>query len=122
MTFANNPQAYFNGFISVSRNVFLTSSIAVALYGYSNSFKIGSSVNIVKLFSISIILFAMLYAINGIIGMTNYIRILEKSEGVPNYVQLNIWRNYVYLLGFYAFFLFMLSLVAMRRLKNNVFK
>ena len=119
MTFANNPQAYFNGFISVSRNVFLTSSIAVALYGYSNTFNIGSSVNFVKLGSVSIILFAMLYAINGIIGMTNYISILKKSEGLPNYVQLDIWRNYVYLLGFYALFLFVLSLIVMRRLKNN---
>ena len=39
-------QAYFNGFISSGRNVFLTSSVAVALFGYSSTFKIKSSIKL----------------------------------------------------------------------------
>ena len=39
MPFANNPHAVYNGLISGQRNMFLTSSIAVAMVGFSNTFK-----------------------------------------------------------------------------------
>ena len=45
MTYNNNPLTYYNGFTSACRNVFLLSSVSLAMYGYSNTFKINSSVD-----------------------------------------------------------------------------
>ena len=39
MKYTNNPQAFMNGFLSASRNVFLTVSVAIAMYGFSSSFE-----------------------------------------------------------------------------------
>ena len=119
MPYANNPQAYFNGFISACRNVFLVSSIGIAMYGYSSSFKISSSFNIVRLASSSLFIFALLYGINAVSGMNRYIKELEKSnEPLPSYVQLDIWRNYMYLVGIYVLFLAFLFCIAIRRYIN----
>ena len=121
MVYANNPQAYYNGFISACRNVFLTSSVGIALFGYSNSFKISSSINMVRLGSTCIFFFSILYGINSIIGMNRYINNLKNSKTeLPNYVQLDVWRNFMYLVGIYIIFLVILSVIALRRFSNYI--
>lgn len=121
MVYANNPQAYYNGFISACRNVFLTSSVGIALFGYSNSFKISSSINMVRLGSTCIFFFSILYGINSIIGMNRYINNLKNSKTeLPNYVQLDVWRNFMYLVGIYIIFLAILSIIALRRFSNYI--
>ena len=121
MVYANNPQAYYNGFISACRNVFLTSSVGIALFGYSNTFKITSSINMVRLGSSCIFIFSILYGINSIVGMNRYIQALEKSnEPLPDYVQLDVWRNFMYLVGIYILFLAVLVCIALRRFSNYI--
>lgn len=39
MTYSINPQSVYNGMISGQRNMFLSSSLAIAIIGFSNSFK-----------------------------------------------------------------------------------
>ena len=48
MSNIGNPQVYYNGFVSLSRNVFLTSSVGIAMFGFSNSFKTSTSSIIVR--------------------------------------------------------------------------
>ena len=45
--YANNPQAISNGFYSASRNIFLMSAVAVAMW-FSNTFKITRSDSTIK--------------------------------------------------------------------------
>ena len=49
MNYLIDPLSYYNGFISASRNIYLTSTVAFGLFTYSNTFKVKSSINLVKL-------------------------------------------------------------------------
>ena len=120
MVYSNNPQSFFNGFISASRNVFLVSSIAIALYGYSNSFNIKSSINFTRLASTSLFIYSLCYGANSVYSMNKYINELENDKkNIPNYVQLNVWKNFMYLMIIYIGFLFIIALIAFRRFLNK---
>ena len=71
MKYANNPQSFINGFYSSSRNVFLTVSVAIAMYGFSNSFK-NSREHIVKDISLFIMLFSLMLGSVNIIYFNNF--------------------------------------------------
>ena len=36
---ANNPQSFINGYLSGMRNSIITTSLGIAIYGFSRSFK-----------------------------------------------------------------------------------
>jgi hypothetical protein len=101
MKYANNPQSVINGFYSNSRNVFLTVSIAIAMYGFSNSFNIGVSQHGIKDISLLIFLFSLMTGINNVVLFNNYIKGLEKEElagaELPLYLDLNGWKRYLYI-------------------------
>ena len=120
MSYPNNPQAVFNGFVSVSRNIYLTSSVAVAMFGYSNSFKITSSDLSVKLISIFIFMFSMGILLNGTISFKNYLNNLEKEE-LPYYVDSKAWRRFIYLNYSYLVILSIIFVLSLRRTSNKFF-
>ena len=39
LSFSNNPNTVYNGMMSGQRNMFLSSSIAIVMFGFSNNFK-----------------------------------------------------------------------------------
>ena len=120
--YTNNPQTFMNGFLSGSRNIFLTSSIGIAMYGFSNTFKLDVSVNVVKMISITIFLFSFLLGVNTLIGYKRYYDILKKDEkNVPEYVDFQIWNNFLYITSIYLIILFMIITVTSTRLYNRVF-
>jgi hypothetical protein len=101
MKYANNPQSVINGFYSNSRNVFLTVSIAIAMYGFSNSFNLGVSQDVVKDISLLIFVFSFMTGINNVLLFNNYIKGLEKEqlagEELPLYIDLNSWKRFLYI-------------------------
>ena len=123
MSFSNNPQSVFNGFVSVSRNVYLTSSIALAVYSYSNSFKLSSSDISIRLISVSIFIFALLILVNGTISFNNYLENLKKENNnhFPYYVDVNAWKRFVYINIIYAFLIIVIFLLSSRRTFNKIF-
>ena len=117
MSYPNNPLSYYSGYISACRNIFLTSSIAIALFGYSSTFKINSSINIVKISSLGILIFSILYSINTNYGMYKYIKYIKTlNTPIEEHIQLNLWNNYMILTGFYTILLIIILLVGLRRL------
>ena len=119
--YSHNPQSVMNSFHSASRNVFLTSSIGVAIYGFSNTFKIGISVNIIKIISIMIFMFALMLGINTQIGFKRYYDILVQDKAnLPTYVDLVIWRNYLYITSIYIGILCVIIILALLRLFNRL--
>ena len=122
MEYNINPIGYYNGFISASRNIFLTSTVGLAMFTYSSSFEIKSSIEIVKLGSIGILLFAILYGVNTTHGMNRYINMLERNnKTIQEDIQINLWRNYTYLNTFYIILLSLVVIAALRRYLNRVF-
>ena len=125
MKYANNPQTFMNGFYSSSRNVFLTVSIAIAMYGFSSTFKLGVSVNVIKDMSFLIVIFSFMLGVNNIHIFYNYIKELEKErdngEVLPIYVNLKLWRRYLYIKIYFMVLLIVLIIASSRRLFNRRF-
>jgi hypothetical protein len=121
VNFANNPQTFMNSFQSATRNVFLTSSIGIAMYGFSNTFQLDMSVNLIKLLSILIFIFSFFLGLNSVIMMKRYLKILRKNKDIlPNYVDLEIWRNYLYINYFYLCLLLVIISLTTIRLINRI--
>ena len=120
MTYANNPQSVINGFYSSSRNVFLTLSIGVAMYGFSNSFNLGVSKNVIKDISLLIFLYSLMTGINNVVLFNNYIKGLEKEqlagEELPLYIDLNGWKRYLYIKIYFLVLLICIIFAAFTRL------
>ena len=125
ISYANNPQSVINGFYSSSRNVFLTVSIGIAMYGFSESFKIGGSKHIVKDVSLLILLFSVLLGINNILLFRDYINVLEndKKNGneLPLYVDLKSWKRFLYLKIYIVLLIFCIVCAGLIRLFNRRF-
>ena len=123
MSFSNNPQSIFNGFVSVSRNVYLTSSIALAVYSYSNSFKISTSDSFVRIISVCIFIFALLILVNGTISFNNYLENLknENNNQFPYYIDVEAWKRFVYINIIYAVLIVIIFLLSTRRTFNKIF-
>ena len=120
MKYANNPQAVINGFYSSSRNVFLTLSIGVAMYGFSNSFNLGVSKNVIRDISLLIFLFSLCLGINNVVLFNNYIKGLEKEqlmgEELPLYLDLNGWKRQLYIKIYFLVLLIFIIIAAFVRL------
>jgi hypothetical protein len=110
MVFSDNPQSVVNGWFSASRNVFLTVSVAVAMYGFSNSFKLKYSTHIVKDISLLIFIFSFMLGINNILFFNNYIKKMEKEKNVPHYVDIDSWKRHMYIK---IYFMILLAIIIM---------
>jgi hypothetical protein len=125
MKYSNNPQSVINGFFSSFRNVFTNVSIAMALYGFSSSFKLGISVDIIKDISLLLFIFAFMLGVNNIHIFYNYIKSLEKEqkygEVLPSYINLKLWRRYLYITIYFMILLLVLIIASSRRLLKRRF-
>ena len=90
---------------------------------------INISSNIIKLITILIFFVSLSICITNITAFSQYINILDKDKkNIPNYINLNIWRSYLYLAYVYALILTILILFALNRayrynkLLNKIFK
>jgi len=119
MVFSDNPQSVVNGWYSASRNVFLTVSVAVAMYGFSNSFKIKYSTHIVKDISLLIFIFSFMLGINNIVFFNNYIKKMEKQDNLPIYVDLDSWKRHLYIKIYFMVLLLIIILAIFVRLINR---
>jgi len=123
--YANNPQAVMNGFYSASRNVFLTLSIGIAMYGFSESFKIGVSKHIVKDISLLIFIFSFVLGVTNVYMFNNYIKELEKDKAkghiLPNYIDLKSWKSHVYIKLYMILLILLIIIAGVIRLFNRRF-
>ena len=116
--FANNPQAFINGYISGVRNIFLLTTVGIGMYGFSKGFKNKQSEAIMRLFSCSIYIFAFLYLLNTNMLLRKYLNKIDKSDdknNLPVYIDLKYWRNYEYLTWIYSVLLAIIILLALKR-------
>ena len=119
--YANNPQAISNGFYSASRNIFLMSAVAVAMYGFSNTFKITKSDSTIKIVSICIFTIALSYGINTCYSYQKYINLIKQDkDNLPNYVDFRVMQNYVYITSAYLILLIIIVTLMLIRLVNRL--
>ena len=115
MTVSYNPQPFINGYISMIRNMFLTSSIGLAAMGFSNRFK--QYEKKVKIIAVIIILYSILYGYKASKDSNNYINYIEKQEDLPELytIMLNDWRQWIYITYIYMILTLSLSIIIFTR-------
>jgi uncharacterized membrane protein YidH (DUF202 family) len=106
-----DTQPAFNGYVSQIRNMFLTSSIAIALMAFSIRFR--SSKKHVKLISISIISFSILYGYTASRDFNNYLNYMYKQDNLTelNILQFNQWRSRILFSYVYIFILIIIAMI-----------
>ena len=107
---ANNPQSFLNGYLSAMRNSIITTSLGVAIYGFSRSFKKKVSRNIMKRVSILVYIFSFVIMFNTVLLLRKYLRIVPKEDvdKFPKYIDLKKWKNYEYLGWFFTLIVFLI--------------
>jgi hypothetical protein len=108
--FTNNPQSFMNGYLSAMRNGIITTSLGVAIYGFSRSFKKKRSRNIMKRLSILVYFFSFIIIINSCLLLRNYLSSVpeEDKKAFPAYIDLKKWKYYEYLGWFFSIIVFVI--------------
>ena len=111
MTYQHNPQTYLNGYISMMRNMFVISSVALATMGLSNRFKKFEIV--IKIIGTVIMGYAILYGYTSAKNFSNYITFLEGKKELDNVYELQLpeWKNWITLTYIYMVLLMIVIVI-----------
>ncbi len=109
------PQSFMNGYLSAMRNSIITTSLGVAIYGFSRSFKKKSSRNIMKRLSVLVYFFSFTIIINSSSLLRNYLNSItdEDKKEFPKYIDIKKWRYYEYLGWFFSIIVFVIILLGL---------
>ena len=109
------PQSFMNGYLSAMRNSIITTSLGVAIYGFSRSFKKKSSRNIMKRLSVLVYFFSFIIIINSSSLLRNYLNSItdEDKKEFPKYIDIEKWRYYEYLGWFFSTIVFVIILLGL---------
>ena len=115
MTSLYNPRPLINGYISIMRNMFLTSSIGIVIFNLSHHFKIYSK--IVQIFGLIILTYSVIIGIKASIDANKNINLIKKQKKLPELynVQLNSWKGWINLTYIYITIIIVLSLIILIR-------
>ena len=107
MTYSINPQSVYNGMISGQRNMFLSSSLAIAIIGFSNTFKDKRIRWVTKFVGASIFILSILIGIGAAQDFSFY---LEKvKEDPPDNIAFEGWSRWPYVSYIYSCFLVIIA-------------
>lgn len=122
MTLAHNPTAFLNAHISMMRNMFLTSSISLAVLGYSDKSKLFKEVG-VKDVALFILAYSVIYGIKSAMDFHSYLKYLETLNDLqePYLSQIKKWQGWVSLTYVYVILLIFLAVYFVYKLKNTFY-
>lgn len=89
-----NPQSVYNGLVSNQRNMFLTSSVAVAMIGFSNKFENKNVRFVMKFLSLMIFIISITIGLKSNYEFTYY---LDNNEIEGAKVAIDSWRSSIYI-------------------------
>lgn len=93
-TFSNNPQSVYNGMLSGYRNMFLSSTVAIALIGFSEKFKNPRFKFLISIIG-GIVLFLSLYI--SLMVANDFKFYIDKMESdLPEHIPLEQWKMHFY--------------------------
>ncbi len=108
MNYSNNPHAAYSGLISGQRNMFLSSSVAVVMIGFSGRFKSTAVRFTLKGLSCFIFLISIFIGYQAEQDFKFY---LEKNPELPEHVPVDEWKNWLYVSYMYCAILIIVILV-----------
>lgn len=108
MSYSNNPHTAYNGLISGQRNMFLSSSVAVVMIGFSGKFKSKTVKYVLRGLS------SLIFFISIMIGMQaerDFKFYLEKNPELPEHIPVEQWKNWIYISYLYCTILIIVGMV-----------
>ena len=105
MSASDNPQSFFNWILGGYRNLIISVSCGIAIYGFSRNFAKKKSRQNMKKLSILIYISAFLIILNTVLLLRRYLNLVsdEDKKKLPIYVNLDYWRVYEYIGWFLVF-------------------
>lgn len=108
-----SPQSVYNGAVSGQRNMFLSSSLAVVIAGFSNNFKNKNITLFVQLLSV------LIFAISVYIGIsTNYdftFYLDRVKHKLPSYIPIDNWYRMGNVMYLYTFIIILIGAIFLFR-------
>jgi len=120
-TLANNPQTFFNSYLSGMRNAIITTSLGVALYGFSTNFK-PKTENIMKIVSELFYIYSFGISITSTLMLRDYNRRIKKfdKDSLPEYIQLKYWTIYEILGYVFSIIISILIFLATKKIFKRI--
>ena len=111
-----NPHTQVNGYISMMRNMFVTSSIAIGIFGFSNNFQ--EFKYFIRIVAVCILVYSCIYGIKAGRDYEEYIKFLENYDTIqePYIYQIPQWRQWIMLTYIYVGILSIIILTILFRL------
>lgn len=105
MKLSHNPHSIVGSYISMTRNMFLLSSIGFASMAFSNSFS--KYKKMVQIIALSIFSFSIVYGYKATHDFKQYLDYMDQQENIPepHNSQLKQWRGWITLTYIYIFIL-----------------
>jgi len=105
------PQAVVNGYTSMMRNMFLTSSIGLAAMTFSKNFK--KHIAQVRFIAYCIFIYSIIYGIKAAHDFNEYLKFIENSEVLrkEDKIQFKNWQEYDKLTYLYCIILIIFVLI-----------
>ena len=120
MEFTHNPHTYLNMYISMMRNMFLTSSVALAILAFSYRFKKFKIT--IKIIGILIMVYSIIYGYISSKNLKNYIEYLEKKDEIDvNYIQIKDWKIWINMTYLYMILIVIIVIIILNRKILNYF-
>tara|TARA_B100000900_G_C20459366_1_gene666552 strand:+ start:488 stop:886 length:399 start_codon:yes stop_codon:yes gene_type:complete len=107
MKYSNNPYAVYNGMIAGYRNMFLSSTVAIALIGFSQEFKNPRMKFLVSIIGVILFFLALFIAYLTISDMDNYLQ--HNEDDLPEYIDTDLWKKTYYIGYIYGSILILLG-------------
>jgi hypothetical protein len=95
----DNPQSFFNCILGGYRNLIITMSCGVAIYGFSRTFKSKHSRKTMKFLSLLLYISAFAIMLNTVLLLQRYLNLVKQTntKKLPIYVDLEAWKIYEYI-------------------------
>jgi phosphotransferase system glucose/maltose/N-acetylglucosamine-specific IIC component len=107
MKYTNSPYGVYNGMISGYRNMFLSSTVAIALIGFSQKFKNPRMKFLVSIIGAILFFLALFIAYLTISDMDNYLQ--HHEDDLPEYIDTDLWKKTYYIGYIYGLILILLG-------------
>ena len=109
MASIGNPHTVYNGAVSSQRNMFLSSSLAIVMIGFSDKFKNDFAVYLVRLMGV------LIFLISVYIGfLSNYdfrFYLDHVKDELPGHIPIDNWYRLSYVVYLYSLILFVLGIL-----------
>jgi hypothetical protein len=110
--YSNNPYSVFGVLVSSHRNMYLSSTIAITIIGFSDTFTNEIIKTNIKIFGLIIF---MISIYTGISASNQFSYYLNKSKNLPDNIPIKSWKRWQYISYLYSLLITCIAVLFLNR-------